>query len=147
MLHSAATERFMAKVEVVESGCAEWRAALHRDGYGKFTFGRKTIAAHKAAWLIFRGEVPAGKWVLHTCDNRKCVNLDHLYLGTPSDNVRDKIERCAWWGRMKTPREQVDQAIAMYATGRFSQQQIGDMLGIRQTQVSRYVRGQQRRIH
>jgi hypothetical protein len=136
-------DRFREKVLEVEGGCHEWQSTLHRDGYGKFWFDGRQVQAHRSAWRIFRGEVPDGLHVLHHCDNRKCVNLEHLYLGTPADNVRDKIERCAWWGRMKYSFEQVEEARALYSIG-MSQQKIADRLGMHQTQVSKYVRGTQR---
>lgn len=137
--------RFLNKVLPVDNGCHEWQSTLHRDGYGKFWLFNKQYAAHRASYLLQVGEIKDDLCVLHKCDNRKCVNPDHLYLGTHKQNVKDKIERCPWWGNMKYPFEMVEKAKKMYLSG-MTQQKIADELGIHQTQVSRYIRGTQRSL-
>lgn len=133
-------QRFLEKVEVKQTGCHEWQSVLHRDGYGKFYLDGKQIQAHRAAYLIFIGNIPKKAQVLHRCDNRKCVNLDHLYIGTPKDNTRDKIERCAWWGRMKFSAAEISECKRLYESG-LSQVEIGRRLNMDQTTVSRFCRG------
>ena len=137
-------ERFLAKVLECENGCHEWQSTIRKDGYGKFWINGKQAQAHRAAWSLFKGEIPAGLWVLHKCDNRKCVNLNHLYLGTAKDNARDRTERCEWWGRMKYSNDAIQEIRDLYATGNYSQQALADIYGMHQTQVSRYVRKTQR---
>jgi hypothetical protein len=63
-------------------------------GYGR-TFVRKRTRtnAHRMAWLLYRGPIPPGLCVLHRCDVPACVNPDHLFLGTPQDNVRDMMAK------------------------------------------------------
>lgn len=58
----------------------------------------KKFRAHRAAWILYRGAIPNGMLVLHRCDNPPCVNPKHLYLGTPKQNMVDKMRR----GRFKT---------------------------------------------
>lgn len=138
-------ERFLAKTKFAPNGCLEWQGALRRGGYGAFTFRNRSWPASRAAWIIFKGEIPEGLWVLHTCDNVKCVNIEHLYLGTPKQNSRDRSERCSRWnGGQKFSWDAVQEARRLYASGNFSQQKIADMLGVSQTQISKYVRGRQR---
>lgn len=78
-------------------GCWLWIAARTNAGYGQFRIPlRRTIKAHRASWMIYRGEIPEGHFLCHRCDVPACVNPDHLFLGTPLDNTRD----CKAKGRM-----------------------------------------------
>jgi len=135
------TKRFMDKVLVAESGCWEWQSTLHRDGYGKFWFVDRQIAAHRIAYELFVGDTN-NQWVLHKCDNRKCVNPAHLYLGDAKQNSKDRTERKRY--KVLLPFEKVQEIRQKYASGKYSQQKIADEYQINQTQVSRYVLMQQR---
>lgn len=92
------SERFWAKVEKAgEDDCWNWTASCDSSGYGSFTVhelgGRKTWSAHRMAFSLKRGAIPNGLHVLHHCDNRRCTNPKHLFLGTNDDNNRDKMEK------------------------------------------------------
>lgn len=97
MIH--ASERFERHIErIPESGCWIWLGAVDgppRLPYGKFwdnDYGR-CIVAHRAAWKLFRGDIPDSLRVLHRCDVACCVNPAHLFLGTPKDNTADMIAK------------------------------------------------------
>jgi HNH endonuclease len=76
------------------SGCWLWIGNLFvSGGYGDFKENGKRIRAHVYSYKIHKGEIPSGKFVLHTCDMPCCVNPDHLYAGTPKQNTDDCIER------------------------------------------------------
>jgi hypothetical protein len=80
--------------EVKENGCWEWTSSISSpSGYGKLDFKGKTVSAHRASYKVFKGEIPKGKHICHSCDNRKCVNPDHLWVGTAKDNVHDMIKK------------------------------------------------------
>lgn len=76
------------------TGCWNWIGGLFTaNGYGQFNnkeISSKPTTAHRASWIIHNGPIPTGMMVLHKCDNRKCVNPDHLHLG---DNQANMIER------------------------------------------------------
>ncbi len=135
-------QRFEAKV-AARGDCLEWQSTLHRDGYGKFWLNGRQVQAHRAAWFVAHGELPA-QMVLHRCHNRKCVNLDHLYLGDAKQNAKDRTVARRYYVRV--PFATVQEIRRLYKEGGKSQQALGDMFGIDQTQVSKYIRNTQR-IH
>jgi hypothetical protein len=71
------------------SGCFLWMGAQHRQGYGSVGKKGKSFLAHRVSWELYRGKIPNGLCVLHSCDNPPCVNPGHLFLGTYSDNNYD----------------------------------------------------------
>lgn len=82
--------RFWMKVKPVESGCWEWQGTKDKYGYGRFTdTGELRPRSHRFAYRQFVGEITEGHEVMHICDNRACVRLEHLRLGTHADNMRD----------------------------------------------------------
>jgi len=84
--------RFLSKVEKTES-CWIWKGAKSKSGYGVFSFLCKYIRAHRASYILHKGEIPNNLLVLHSCDVRDCVNPDHLHLGTPKQNMQEMMVR------------------------------------------------------
>lgn len=80
---------------VRQEGCWDWKGPISKNGYPVMSC-RRTIGpdrGHKASWVIHKGPVPEGMHVCHTCDNRKCTNPDHLWIGTYKQNNDDKIAK------------------------------------------------------
>ena len=127
-------KRFSDKILKVGSGCHEWQSTIDRDGYGRFYFDGAQEKAHRMAYRLFVGN-PGELAVLHRCDNRKCVNPDHLFLGTIQDNVRDMDAKGRRGTRAKLSRECIKEVLSLLPE--HSQQFIAERFGVDQTTISR----------
>lgn len=135
-------ERF---VEPSLEGCWGWNGCIPKNpGYGQFTSRMKKYRSHIASWLIFKGEIPKGMCVCHTCDNRICSNPKHLFLATDYENNQDMVKK----GRSpilykdgesnpnkKLTEDQVKQIIEQLNSG-ISQRSIAADFKVSQTNIS-----------
>jgi len=140
-----AKDRFFAKVDV-SGECWIWLGKKNDDGYGELQIDLRIEKAHRFAYRLGKGEIPAGMEVCHQCDNPACVRPSHLFLGTHSDNMRDMVSK----GRDRQPRKRGQdhgaakltnaQAAAIRSDKR-AQSAIAREYGVSQTLVSMIQRG------
>lgn len=130
-------DKFWEKV-VKGHGCWEYKGAINTSGYGWLSRRRKQMSAHRWVWILVHGEIPRGMHVLHRCDNARCVNPDHLYLGTHTDNMLDRADRRRT-RRQKLTHADVAAIRAMRQAGHTCQA-IADKYGISNGHVSAVAR-------
>lgn len=135
--------RFMAKVSPEpNSGCWLWTAYCEpRYGYGRF----QREIAHRVSYRLFVGAIPQGLLVCHRCDNPSCVNPDHLFLGTSSDNALDRNRKgraASRAGEAHGRAKLTDSAVRTIRAlrGVAQQRDVGEMFGVTQMTVSRIQR-------
>lgn len=151
--------KLMDHVDVDSStGCWNWKHYTSVGGQAKVNLpGRQGLLAPRIVWELNRGEIPKGVCVCHTCDNPRCVNPVHLWLGTHEDNMRDRNlkgrarggysrsnkARGTDNGAAKLTDNNVREVRQRYANGWTTQTALADEFGVGQTTISRIVRHKQ----
>ncbi len=126
--------------------CWEWVPEPKRP-YGRLRFAGREIGAHVASYLAFCGPIPEGTFVCHDCDNPRCVNPTHLWLGSHVDNMKDCTKkRRRKMGRQgahnrKLTGEQVREIVAAYAEGSTSQKSLAEKYSVGETAIGYIVAG------
>lgn len=153
----SAVERFWARVDLDGlGGCWLWTGAKNGMGYGCLDVDGRTVRAHRFSYEMEHGPVPSDMLVCHHCDNPSCVNPDHLFLGTPSDNMRDMARKGRSGGyrsgvgnglteerhpMARLARSDVARIKAMLFAGH-TQTSIAALYGVRPNTISRIARGE-----
>jgi hypothetical protein len=137
-------QRYVVKHDE-DGACWTYTGYIGRNGYGYFNIKRKTVTAHRTAFALANGYA-TNLCVLHSCDNRRCVNPSHLSAGTIADNQRQMVERNRHSkkrdensGMPKLTRELVLEILSGFASGR-SQVKLARDYGMSESQIGRIVR-------
>lgn len=123
------------------SGCLIWLASLNGNGYGQVRYEGRNHLSHRLFYKKQFGSIPDGVCVLHRCDNRACVNPEHLFLGTRDDNQKDMAKKGRWKNKVFEGEQNgfakltEVQVLEIRATGGL-QREIAEQYGITQTAVS-----------
>jgi hypothetical protein len=132
------------------NGCWEWTGAINtKTGYGAFRTGGKLYSAHRFAWQATHGNIDGGLCVCHTCDNRKCVNPNHLFIGTKLDNYQDAKAK----GKVSYPPRNIGDLHPMrklsstdvanirakFSTGRYSKAALSREFGVSDVQINNVI--------
>jgi len=121
--------RFESKImPIPQTGCWEWIGTIV-NGYGQFRLKNKGVRAHRVSYCAYVSEFNKNQLILHKCDNKTCVNPDHLFLGTHEDNMKDMVikNRQAKGtnnGRSKLKDNQVIEIRTLYSTREYSQRHL-----------------------
>lgn len=140
--------RFWKYVKKTDS-CWLWIGAKRdqKRGYGTIVDNTgKNFRAHRVSWEMHNGQIPDGLFVLHKCDNPSCVNPDHLFLGTQTDNMQDMLrknrgnqQKGEGNGRSKLTEKDVLLIRKQYASGGITQKKIGEFFGVSNVVISNVV--------
>jgi hypothetical protein len=141
-------QRFWEKVDKKgPNDCWEWLGGKSA-GYGKAWDGSRVVCAHRLSWEWANKKKIHTAIIMHTCDNRGCVNPSHLQKGTPLKNsqdmcIKDRQARGETHSQVKLTEKQIIQIRKMYRTKTYSCIELGKIFKVNNGQISRIIRGKQ----
>ena len=139
-------DRFWSKVQKTRK-CWNWiGGCFTRDGYGQIGICGQMRRSHRISWIIHFGKIPNKLYVLHKCNNRKCIRPDHLYLGTQFENMRDAIlagnlsPKGEKNGRSRISERDVLMIRDLYKNFHWKQKQLAELFKIGRSTISHIIR-------
>lgn len=137
---------FLSRIKKTDY-CWNWEGTLNWLGYGMAWNGEKWEKAHRYSFKLFKQEIPVNKLVLHSCNNKKCVNPNHLRIGTHKDNFNDSLKAgtaavCQNNSQAKLTKEQVLKIKEMYVPWKFGCLKLARMFNVSRRNITRIVSGE-----
>lgn len=125
---------FLARSQTeANSGCWLWEGAVCEKGYGRVAVQRKNRRAHRISWMQQNGPIPDGMLVCHRCDTRCCVNPDHLWIGSDTDNNHDMLSkgREKWMHGITSPHAKLcDEDVIYIRSSKESKHKLAKKFGV-----------------
>ncbi len=128
--------------------CWEWTRSLNTQGYGQMNVGGNPYLAHRIVYELTYNQIPYKLCVLHSCDNPKCCNPEHLFIGSRDDNNKDKKNK----GRSYHPNHKgelnqtskltckdIKEIRNLYSTGKYTQKELGNMFGVVRQNIGKII--------
>lgn len=135
--------KLLKSVIVQQNNCWEWQKSKNTDGYANWKYKGKQQHASRISYLLFIGDIPINKIVCHSCDNRKCVNPNHLFLGTRKENTQDMVNKDRHTRGERSPNSKTTNNIVIEIRELFSrgmkQSEIAKVYGFNPTFINRIV--------
>lgn len=116
MITNQDKQRFEGKI-LKTNDCWVYTGGINSTGRGVFWLNGKSIKAHRFAWIINNGDIKNGLLVCHKCDNGKCVNPEHLFLGTHKDNTQDMLKKGRHAGNRKLSKDDYGKIEKLFSSG------------------------------
>lgn len=145
MPNRSTPESFWSKTKRMPNGCLEWTGAIQKHrGYGTLGYHRKHWLAHRLAWTLTNCPLAEGQCICHRCDNPRCVDPVHLFVGTQAENMLDMKKKGRRLGinshenngRSKLNKEAVAQIRKIYHSGEKTQIELAELFQVSQSMIS-----------
>ncbi len=146
-IRSSLERRLKSHISISGRGCWEWTGCLTPNGYPQISFKRRAHYAHRLSYAVFVGPIETNKFVLHQCDNPKCINPAHLRVGDVNDNAhdalrRDRVPLGVQNYRAKLTEAGVFDARLEYSRGLVSTEHLASIYGVSRGTMGKAIRGE-----
>ncbi len=153
IISKATAASFWARIKITAAGeCWNWKGATVAFGYGILSVGGHRWYAHRLAYHLTNGHIPAGRFVCHKCDNPACCNPAHLWLGTIQDNNADCLKKGRHFCQRKKPshlnpnaklsQKDVNDMRALFDRQKITYRALGEIFGVTHTAAFKIIKGQ-----
>lgn len=119
--------------------CIEWTKGVNRKGYGRMYRDGKLVLPHRAFFEETFGEIPNGMVVMHTCDNPRCFNIEHLKLGTPKENSEDMVSKGRQAKGSRLSKSLTEKDVVAIRSSTLSHRELGREYGVSQSTITRII--------